>query len=248
MGIIPFVDAKTQAFLLSLNRQFYQTFGPAFAEKRGRLQPGVARLLPTIPDTARVLDLGCGHGMVLRALAAQGFTGLYRGVDFSPTLLDIARRHTPSGLDVRFVQADLTTPEWVNAVAEAAPYDVVLAFAVLHHLPGADLRQRLVRQIAALLRPGGRFLHAHWQFLNSPRLRKRIQPWQRLGLHPEQVDPGDYLLDWRHGGTGLRYVHHFSPEELHALAQHAGFQVMAQFLSDGEGGRLGLYQVWEKRT
>ena len=58
------------------------------------------------------------------------------------------------------------------------------------------------------------------------------------------MDPGDYLLDWRSGGQGLRYVHHFSREELGALAAAYGFEVVETFESDGEGGRLGLYGVW----
>ncbi len=61
------------------------------------------------------------------------------------------------------------------------------------------------------------------------------------------MDPGDYLLDWRRGGEGLRYVHHFSPEELAELAAETGFRVLETFWSDGEGGNLGLYQVWEPR-
>jgi hypothetical protein len=62
------------------------------------------------------------------------------------------------------------------------------------------------------------------------------------------MDPGDYLLDWRQGGRGLRYVHHFSPPELTSLAQMTGFKVVESFSSDGEGGNLGLYQVWQKEA
>ena len=55
---------------------------------------------------------------------------------------------------------------------------------------------------------------------------------------------GDYLLDWRRDGNGLRYVHHFNEEELAALASDSGFSVLETFNSDGESGNLGLYQVW----
>jgi len=81
--------------------------------------------------------------------------------------------------------------------------------------------------------------------LNSPRLRERIQSWEMIGLNTSQIDPHDYLLDWRHGGFGLRYVHHFSPSELENLASDTGFEIVDAFVSDGEGGNLGLYQVWQ---
>ncbi len=99
-------------------------------------------------------------------------------------------------------------------------------------------------QVRSLLSPQGRFIHSEWQFLNSPRLKARIQPWEAIGLSESDVDPGDYLLDWRQGGVGLRYVHHFSEAELAELAESTGFSITQSFLSDGENSRLGLYQVW----
>jgi hypothetical protein len=41
-------------------------------------------------------------------------------------------------------------------------------------------------------------------------------------------------------------VHQFDENELGDLAVVAGFSVVETTYSDGEGGRLGLYQVWEK--
>lgn len=95
-------------------------------------------------------------------------------------------------------------------------------------------------------RRGARALN--WQFLNSERLRERIQPWQRAGLLAGQVDEGDYLLDWRSGGEGLRYAHHFSEAEMSDLAAQSGFSVLETFHSDGENGRLGLYQIWQRNN
>jgi (p)ppGpp synthase/HD superfamily hydrolase len=97
-----------------------------------------------------------------------------------------------------------------------------------------------------LLKPDGRFALSNWQFLNSERLRERIQPWERIRLSAAEVDEGDHLLDWRSGGEGLRYAHHFNEDELAELAQESGFQVLETFYSDGENGRLGMYQIWEK--
>lgn len=50
---------------------------------------------------------------------------------------------------------------------------------------------------------------------------------------------------WRRGGDGLRHVHHFNEAELGELASASGFRAAETFYSDGEGGRLRLYQIWE---
>ncbi len=240
------MDTATQTALLARNRAFYDRFGAAFAQKRPRLQPGIARLLPRIPPAASVLDVGCGHGIVLRGLRAQGFHGRYIGIDFSAPLLEIARAEAadpPPDADFRLLPRDLLASTWADGLP--APFDFVVAFSVLHHIPGSETRRSVLARIRGLLRAGGLFFHSHWQFLNSARLRARIQPWEAIGLTAADVEAGDYLLDWRHQGLGYRYVHHFSDEELRALAAATGFRVVETFASDGEGGRLGLYHVWE---
>lgn len=229
------------AQLLRLNSGFYQTLAGPFAETRSRLQPGVVRSLRKLKPEASVLDLGCGSGTLARELARAGHRGGYLGVDSSPALLATAQRaNLPATF--RFVQADITTPKWRQALAP--PYDVIFAFAVLHHIPGEKRRRRLAEDLCSLLAPDGEVMLSTWDFWASPRLRARIQPWERVGLTPEDVDPGDYLLDWRQGATGLRYVHLFEEEELRRLAAAAGFDVIEAWRSDGEGGRLGIYQRW----
>ncbi len=236
------MDSTTIQRLLALNHQFYQTFAAPFSATRQRLQPGVLRLLPEILSVERILDLGCGNGELARQLHQRGYQGSYLGLDFSAGLLADAARDLPEE-HFRFLQADLASPPWLPP--SEPPFDLALAFAVLHHLPGAALRQRVVAETHRLLSPGGRFIHSNWQFLNSPRLAKRIQPWSAAGLDPALLEPGDYLLDWRQGGQGLRYVHHFSEEELGELAQSCDFTLLDSFPSDGEGDRLALYQVWQ---
>jgi hypothetical protein len=107
------------------------------------------------------------------------------------------------------------------------------------------LRLNILRVVNQLLKSDGLFIHSNWQFLNSQKLRSRIQSWERVELPRSDVDQGDYLLDWRSGGEGLRYVHHFDEDELEELARASNFQVSNTFYSDGEGSKLGLYQVWK---
>jgi SAM-dependent methyltransferase len=258
------VNADTAFKLIALNHQFYQTFSVQFSATRQRLQPGVVKILDRLRGAAVILDLGCGNGGLARRLAQRGFNGTYVGVDFSSEFLSEAIRLLVNIPDLAnrftFIQADLSTRDWDAAISKSQTYvdrtqlstltfplsfNAILAFGVLHHLPGVDLRLQLLRKVRSLLSLGSWFIHSEWQFLNSPRLRSRIQPWEVVGLTDADLETGDYLLDWRGGGHGLRYVHHFSEDELTSLAAQTGFTIYETFLSDGEGGKLGLYQVWK---
>ena len=194
---------------------------------------------------ARLLDLGCGNGELGRDLLRRNFQGSYLGLDFSPELLEQAQKGLDeSGLaQVRFQIADLSAANWDQGLDAFQPH-IILAFAALHHIAGSEKRLEILRKVHRLLPHQGQFIFSVWQFLNSPRLKARIQPWEAAGLDAMDVEDGDYLLDWRQGGAGLRYVHHFNQEELNALAQQTGFAIQSTFLSDGENGKLGLYQVW----
>ena len=233
--------------LLQLNAEFYQTFASQFSATRKRIQPGVRKILESIDLTSQILDLGCGNGELARELAEGGFTGQYFGLDFSNKLLEVARKGVSNNPHFSFAQANLADPDWPDSIKREQPeFEFVLSFATLHHLPGYDTRLSILSGVHRLLRSNGRFILSNWQFLNSERLKKRIHPWEEIGLHDSDVDPDDYLLDWRRGGFGYRYVHHFSPEELNALATKSGFRVLKTFYSDGESRDLGIYQVWEK--
>lgn len=152
-----------------------------------------------------------------------------------------------------FIQADLSSKDWLKKLAieledSSTPFDRAFLFAVLHHIPGENLRRVLLEGIRSVLRERAELMISVWNFLASKRISGRIIPWEKVGLEAEAVDPGDYLIDWRRGGSGQRYVHHFQLDELEALARDSGFEVKETFRSDGEGGELGLYQRLQKTT
>ena len=248
--------------LLDLNRRFYTEYGRDFSATRGRLQTGVLRVIESLRGNELILDLGCGNGELARTLSRRGHHGPYLGLDFSLPLLDEAEREA-FAFPVQFRQADLVSSDWdvIASLREAISseqgiatpptaarndmFDIIFSFAVLHHIPSSELRLQIIQKIHELLKPDGLFIHSNWQFLNSPRLKARIQPWESIGLKQTDVDANDYLLDWKRGGHGLRYVHHFDKSELAKLAKASGFEIIETFYSDGENKRLSLYQIWK---
>ncbi len=214
------------------------------------------RILSKLVGDEAILDLGCGNGTVAGDLTRRGHKGRYVGLDLSEELLAAARIKAPRE-NFTFGQADLTAKGLVEHPAiREQQFDIVVTFACLHHIPSRELRLQMLNQVGRVLktptaggfetRPyGGKFIISNWQFLNSTKLTARIQPWESAELAEKDVDPGDYLLDWRGGGLGLRYVHHFDLMELEGLAKEAGFSIEETYSADGDTGNLALYQVWK---
>lgn len=101
-------------------------------------------LLAAVPPGAHLgLDVGCGEGMLSRALA--GRVGHVTGIDLDEPSIDLARRTTPQD-NVDYALGDIMTHP-----LEAASFDVIVSVATMHHL---DIAAALAR-FAELLRPGG---------------------------------------------------------------------------------------------
>jgi SAM-dependent methyltransferase len=103
-----------------------------------------ALLLERLPAGARVLELGCGGGgPTTRRLAARF---ALTGVDLSARQIALARAAVP---DAAFVHGDMT-----RVAFSPRSFDGVAAFYAFLHLPHGEL-PKLLREIAAWLRPGG---------------------------------------------------------------------------------------------
>jgi SAM-dependent methyltransferase len=118
-----------------------------------------ARLLELAGVSAgdRVLDVGCGSGVVARAAhGAVGPSGTVTGVDPNDGMLAVASRTQP----------DLT---WIKGVAEDLPIEtatmdrVICQFAVMFF---SD-RARAVAELARVARPGGTVVVATWAELDT---------------------------------------------------------------------------------
>ena len=238
------MDEKIVQRLLALNRQFYDEFADSFAESRGFEQPGLRRALDVLPASGRLLDVGCGNGRLAHMLASADRSIDYLGIDSSVRLLEIARRQAASLRSSRaeFLAADVTEPGWASLLP-AGRFQSVAVFALLHHLPGWQSRSDLLAALRLLLDAEGVIVVSVWQFINEARLERKVVPWSAIGLSEEQVESGDVLLDWRRGGSGLRYCHLVSEFELAALAKAAGLVLTDVYYADGRSQKLNLFGV-----
>jgi predicted TPR repeat methyltransferase len=98
-----------------------------------------------MPDARTALDIGCGTGLVGRALRAKGYAGRLLGRDISRQSLDLARR---TGVYESLEQADLQQP----LALDDDSVDVVVCVGVMTYLPQVEA---VWREFARVARPGG---------------------------------------------------------------------------------------------
>ncbi len=124
-----------------------------------------ARLLrqASLGSGQRVLDLGCGTGtLAIEAkLAEPGLEVV--GLDGDPEVLERARAKAgDAGVTIQFDEGLSTDPPY-----DDGSFDLVLATLFFHHLTRVD-KLLTAREIARVLRPGGRLHVADWGRPSDP--------------------------------------------------------------------------------
>lgn len=151
---------------------------------------------------ARLLDVGCGGGLLSEALARAGAE--VSALDASSELIAVAREHAAAaGLSIDY-RVGL-----VEDLARRLPrhFDAVVCMELLEHVPDADA---VIGACAALLRPGGTLVLS--TLTRSPRA------WL-LG-----VVAAEYVLGLLPRGTH-DYARFLRPSELAASARRHGLEV-----------------------
>ncbi|MBC6935443.1 MAG: methyltransferase domain-containing protein [Chloroflexi bacterium] len=164
-------------------------------------------LMRLIPRGSRVLELGCASGY-LSGYMEQALGCRVTGLEADPAATAIAARRCS---EVHTV--DLDAPDALEAARSNAPYNVLLAAAVLEHL---KYPERLLQQARALLPPGARVI------VSLP----NIAYWRlRLMLLAGRFDYSDYgVMDRTH----LRL---YTARTGRALLEDQGYPVEALYIA-----------------
>ncbi|WP_419786466.1 class I SAM-dependent methyltransferase [Pseudodesulfovibrio sp.] len=112
-----------------------------------------------VPQSARILDYGCGYGRTLNELRQAGYANL-TGIDFSESLIERGRAAHPE-LDLRaFPGGPLPF--------EDNSFDAAIMLAVLTCLPETKTQAKVLLELKRVLKPGG-FLYINDFLLNRDR-------------------------------------------------------------------------------
>ena len=150
-----------------------------------------------------VLDVGCGTGTLLQAIADRESSVQLTGLDADPGILAIARRK----LDAAGTHCDLVPGRSTDMGFPDGSFDRVLSTLFFHHLVSAD-KQATIAEIARVLKPGCSVQVADWG--------RPTGPIQRLAFY--QIQLLDGFASTRGHVTG----------ELTSLFRSAGFRAVEE--------------------
>ena len=177
--------------------------------------PLLARLGGRVPG-GRVLEIGCSSSGYGTQLIIDRFgAATVDAVDFDPRAVASAQRRLAIYGDRVWVAPGSATDLAGALAATDASYDAVFDFAIIHHIE--DWRAAL-REVARVLRPGGRFFfdEVTATALNRPTYR-------RLFGHPanDRFTAADFLAELaRHGlNIGERWRTHLGEDYLFGVAE-----------------------------
>ncbi|MDD2672546.1 MAG: class I SAM-dependent methyltransferase [Syntrophales bacterium] len=142
-----------------------ETSGIYLEGVRGAI-PGAALQLEVIskivkawrPLPEKILDLGCGDGILGRMLMDEHAAARVSFADFSDPMLEKIRSIIGDGKRANIVNADFSTPSWAAEFEMEKPFDIIVSGFAIHHQPD-NRKKDLYAEIHALLGRGGLFLN-----------------------------------------------------------------------------------------
>jgi len=138
-------------------KQDYESIGKHFSKTERSLWPEMKKYLKKVEKNEKVLDVGCGEGRLLQGIKTPHYTG----IDFSPTLLEIARKRYPKR---KFILRDITTQKGWKGLKE---YHKIFCVAVIHHLSTKKEQVFVMRQIKKHLEKDGTAYISIWNLWQS---------------------------------------------------------------------------------
>jgi 2-polyprenyl-3-methyl-5-hydroxy-6-metoxy-1,4-benzoquinol methylase len=123
-----------------------------YAQHVEKVGPGIVRLLRDagLGSGARILDVGCGSGLLARTLRADGFAVL--GVDASAAMIELARRYEPTA-QFEVVRLPTRKPPGMDGLPTC---DAVISTGhVLNYLDTRAEVAQALGELARAVRPGG---------------------------------------------------------------------------------------------
>ncbi len=176
-------------------------------------------LAETMPEDGRVLVLGAGGGMEIKALATMQAGWQFEGVDPSADMLALAREVTAPFADRVFLR------EGTIEAASAGPFDGAICLLTFHFIAREE-RARVLAALRARLKPGAPLVLAHISFSQDE--PERMQWIARHAGYPDgKTAEGQRLQAAEEAMTSRLII--LPPEDDVAMLEAAEFERVTLF-------------------
>ena len=182
-------------------------------------------ILEYVADDARVLDVGCGAGRTSVPLREMGFS--VTAIDLSPTMVELAREVGQAcQVDIDFHVMDV-----MDLTLPSSSFEFVLfSYNGFELLPGRFGKERALREIYRVLKPGGHFIFSshspfalnQFALLRLSTFAKFLLGWA-LNVPMKEREFGERFSD--HDDEEVKYIQILPPSTLMQMLRETGFEV-----------------------
>lgn len=183
-------------------RNIWNKIAPDWYKFRSKPEERVLKFLNR--QKGNIIDFGSGAG---RNLAGFNNKGKLYLVDFSKEMIKLAKERAKElKIDAEFYVSNLNkTPFKSNF------FDAAIFIAVLHCIPNSTKRERVVKELLRILKPGAETIVSVWN-KNSSWFKNK---------------PKEKYISWK--DKGKRYYYLYDDEEIYNLFEKSGFYIKKKF-------------------
>ncbi len=174
-------------------------------------RPSSLSLLPDITNK-RILDAGCGPGIVSKILRERG--ALVTSVDYSPAMVDVAKKVLGETGDIKCMDLNLGLPNFDDKA-----FDIIYCSLTIHYIDDLEF---LFKEFCRVLRKGGVLIFSTDHpdspaFKDSPITAKRVNDvvWENFGITLRVIERpwGDILSSLEKANLRIEKIIDAEPTE-----------------------------------
>lgn len=196
--------------------EVYEAISSGYASWRSR-----AWKLAEVLKGGVVLDLGSGHCINGLHLSIKRNAYYLVCLDIAPSMLQEAKR---TALRSGYLRVDFLAADATSIPLRHSSVDSLISIALVHHLPGEELR-KFFREVSRTLKPGGQLLVTSW---SRRQLRFVLHTFLNLFktlLRPRTLP--EYRVKWRtRKGVYVRRYYFYEANDLKRFAEGTGLRIL----------------------
>jgi len=202
-------------------REVYNTIADCWSHLRATPWPEVKDFSSSVKGL--ILDIGCSNGRNLLPFLEKGMKCV--GFDFSHNMIREAKKFLKKkGFTTNLLIADV-----LELPFKEESFDAIVFSRALHHIPTSNLRVETLKNVAKLLKKGGKILITVWR-----RYYPRFLQDYFSNIFEKKFEFGDTYKVWHYKGKAYkRFYHLYSQKELETELAKAGLKVEKIYKDDG---------------